>query len=295
MTIPPVCDYEGSNYQHSFWDTGQRAYEDAAEMLALKHLLTDGGKRLLELGAGAGRNTPRYSGFDQVVLLDYSTTQLAQARQRLGSDSRYLFIAADAYRLPFADAQFDAATIIRTLHHFKDAPLALEQTRRVLADGATLLLEFANKRNLKAMLRYLLRQQSWSPYTLEQVEFATLNFDFHPRQVNIWLEQRGFIIERRLAVSLFRLSFLKRVFPLRALLALESTFQILGACCPVSPSVFLRARVPGQSADLPEKLTFRCPACLSLELKETKVAISCRACGRVYPLQEGIYNFKVND
>ena len=28
MNTPPVCDYEGSDYQQSFWDAGQRAYED---------------------------------------------------------------------------------------------------------------------------------------------------------------------------------------------------------------------------------------------------------------------------
>ena len=80
---PPVCDYEGSTYQQTFWDTGQRAYEDQSEARALRALLPGGGRRLLEIGAGAGRNTPRYTGFEQVVVLDYSRTQLEQARARL--------------------------------------------------------------------------------------------------------------------------------------------------------------------------------------------------------------------
>ena len=54
---PPVCDYEGSDYQDRFWEEGGRAYEDGAEVLALKRLLPKGGRHLLELGAGAGRNT----------------------------------------------------------------------------------------------------------------------------------------------------------------------------------------------------------------------------------------------
>ena len=85
MTNPPVCDYEGSDYQTSFWDKGGREYEDRTEAIALKRLLPKSGRLLLELGAGAGRNTPRYLGFDRVVLLDYSRTQLEQAQQRLGS------------------------------------------------------------------------------------------------------------------------------------------------------------------------------------------------------------------
>ncbi len=117
----PICNYEGSDYQSSFWERGGRAYEDAVEGVALKRLMPRGGRRLLELGAGAGRNTPRYRGFEQITLLDYSLTQLRQARLHLsdsGPDGASLrYVAADIYRLPFVPASFDAATMIRTLHH----------------------------------------------------------------------------------------------------------------------------------------------------------------------------------
>ena len=77
QSTPPVCDYTDSDYQTSFWEQGGRAYEDRAEAVALRRLLpTEGGQRLLELGAGAGRNTPRYAGYGHIVLLDYSETQL---------------------------------------------------------------------------------------------------------------------------------------------------------------------------------------------------------------------------
>ena len=81
---PPVCNYEGSDYQTSFWEQGGREYEDRAEAIALQRMLPESGKLMLELGAGAGRNTPRYAGFERIVVLDYSTTQLAQAQQKLG-------------------------------------------------------------------------------------------------------------------------------------------------------------------------------------------------------------------
>jgi len=102
MATPPVCSYEGSDYQARFWDQGDRAYEDRVEAIALRRLLPPGGARLLELGAGAGRNTPRYAGFDHIVLVDYSRTQLEQALQRLGTGPRYTFVSADIYRLLFA-------------------------------------------------------------------------------------------------------------------------------------------------------------------------------------------------
>src|SRR3990172_12775973 len=110
---PPICDYEGSDYQVSFWERGNRAYEDRVEAIALKRLLPQAGKMLLEVGAGAGRNTSRYLGFERIVLLDYSRTQLQQAQERLGQNDRYMFVAADAYRLPFVPGLFDAATTIR--------------------------------------------------------------------------------------------------------------------------------------------------------------------------------------
>src|SRR5512141_2984927 len=98
----PVCSYEGSDYQASFWEQGNRAYEDGCEAVALKRLLPSTGKRLLELGAGAGRNTTRYEGYEEITLVDFSRTQLEQARARLGDSSRYRYVAADIYHLPFA-------------------------------------------------------------------------------------------------------------------------------------------------------------------------------------------------
>src|SRR5512140_3642338 len=81
---PPVCDYEGADYQTRFWEQGRREYEDRSEAIAIQRLLPPTGNLLRELGAGAGRNTPRYGGYRRVVLLDYSRTQLKQAQERLG-------------------------------------------------------------------------------------------------------------------------------------------------------------------------------------------------------------------
>jgi ubiquinone/menaquinone biosynthesis C-methylase UbiE len=222
---PPVCDYEGSDYQSSFWDTGQRAYEDQVEAIALKRMLPVSGKLMLEVGAGAGRNTPRYVGFERVVLMDYSTTQLKQAQERLGRSDKFIYVAADVYRLPFVPGLFDAATMIRVLHHMADAPLALASIRETLQPGATFILEYANKRNIKAILRYLFRRQDWSPFSLEPVEFIELNFVFHPKAVRAWLKDTNFEIQRQLTVSHFRLNLLKRLIPLKLLVGMDSLLR----------------------------------------------------------------------
>lgn len=289
---PPVCDYEGSDYQSAFWDSGGREYEDRVEEIALRRLLPASGDLLLELGAGAGRNTPRYNGFKRVVLLDYSRTQLQQARQRLGDSARYLYVAADIYRLPFVPALFDAATMIRTLHHMANAPLALQQVRQTLKANAVFILEFANKQNLKAILRYAFRRQSWNPFSLEPVEFAALNFDFHPRAVRAWLAECGFEVQQTLTVSHFRLSLLKRLLPLGLLVGMDSLAQWSGRWWQLTPSVFMRAQAKGGAAAAPQGQFFRCPECGRFPLNEEGDHLGCSACGRRWEIRDGIYDFR---
>lgn len=290
---PPVCNYEGSDYQTSFWEQGGRAYEDACEAIALKKLLPAHGQHLLELGAGAGRNTPRYTGYSQITLVDYSRTQLLQARARLGEGPRYRFVAADIYRLPFVNDAFDGATMIRTLHHMADAPKALTEIRRVLALNANFILEYANKRNWKSMLRYLLKKQSWSPYSLDPIEFETLNFDFHPKAIRQWLNLAGFKVEKTLTVSHFRVGFLKRAVPTKVLAGLDNALQWTGSFAQFTPSVFLSLRAASGGEQPGPESFFACPAC-GAPLKDTPPLITCPNCGHTYPVADGIYDFRVN-
>ncbi len=299
MTTPPVCDYEGSDYQTSFWDRGGRQYEDLAEAAALKRLLPAAGHLMLELGAGAGRNTLRYQGFDRIVLLDYSLSQLEQARTRLGDSARFIYVAADIYKLPFRDAKFDAATMIRTLHHMAQAPAALKQVRRVLQPGSIFILEFANKLNLKSILRYWLGKQSWSPFTPEPVEFVSLNFDFHPKEVKKWLAELGFEIQNMLSVSFFRLGLLKRIIPAKILASLDNILQPSGKLFQLTPSVFVRAQLKNWqslNSSSPDSLEivdlFRCPECESHPLQDQVDFLVCPACGKKWSHCAGIYDFR---
>ena len=289
---PPLCDYEGSDYQKTFWDEGGRAYEDKAEEIALKRLLPKSGKLLLEIGAGAGRNTPRYQGYERIVLLDYSRTQLQQAQERLGKSDRYIYVAADAYKLPFVDGLFDGATMIRTLHHIKDAPLVLRQVRRILQPSAKFILEYASKLNLKAILRYTLGRQNWSPFTPEQVEFVALNFDFHSKTIRKWLKEENFRLERQLTVSHFRIAIIKRVFPASFLAWLDSLAQLTGNWWQLTPSVFTLNTAIGESKIASEGAFFQCPQCQHAPLDETPEMLTCTNCNTKYAIRKGIYDFR---
>lgn len=296
-TTPPVCNYEGSDYQTSFWDKGGREYEDRTEAIALKRLLPQSGRLLLELGAGAGRNTPRYVGFNRIVLLDYSRTQLEQAQQRLGVSDKYIYVAADAYRLPFVDGLFDAATMIRVLHHMADAPKALGQVRNVLGANGVFILEFANKLNLKAILRYWFGKQAWNPFTLEPVEFVKLNFDFHPKAIRQCLTGLGFSIEKTLTLSHFRMGFLKRIIPTSILVFFDSILQWTGAFIQVTPSVFVKANLVGRDAIPPYGQDgilsyFKCPDCGQHPLADKKEYLECSNCKKKWGVKDGIYDFR---
>jgi ubiquinone/menaquinone biosynthesis C-methylase UbiE len=294
MNQLPVCDYEGSPYQQVFWDNADRLYEDLAESLAIKALIPPLGGRLLELGAGAGRNTTRYKGFEEIVLLDYSVSQLEQARAKLGSSRQYLYVSANIYQLPFAPGSFQAATMIRTMHHMVEPMAALVEINRVLAPDAFFLLEYANKRNIKSILRFLIGRQKWNPFLHESIEFAPLNFDFHPHQMAEWLENVGFRIQRQLTISHFRNAGLKKLFSAESLARLDLLIGQTGGLFQFSPSVFLAARAKGNAA-VNTDLAFQCPECHSGPLQQSSLGhdefLLCENCGRRWGILDGIYNF----
>jgi ubiquinone/menaquinone biosynthesis C-methylase UbiE len=289
---PPLCDYEGSGYRADFWEGKGRDYEDRTERIALRRLLPPRGRRVVHLGAGFGRMTNELGGYEQVIVLDYSRTMLRDAQNRLGTDKRYLYVAADIYHLPLANGSCDAAVMERVIHHMADVPAALAQIRAVLAPGAPFVLEYASKRNLKAILRYGLRRQEWNPFDLEPVELVKLNFDFHPEYMARCLQNAGFKTERRLALSYFRLGVFKRVVPLSLLVALDRLLQPTGQIAPFSPSIFTLncavGETPPAAGDGP---LFKCLNCGG-PLHQDHHAMVCENADGRWAIHDGIYDFK---
>lgn len=290
---PPILNYDdkgGASYKTDFWQGQGRDYEDRVERIALERLLQPAqGQRLLELGAGFGRLSDFFTGYQQVILLDYSKTQLQDARTRLG-DEKYIYVAANIYQLPIAEGICDAATMIRVLHHFVDAPAALAQIRKALSPGALFILEYANKRNLKAMLRHAIGKQEWSPYTEEPIEFYKLHFDFHPSYIQKTLQNLGFETRQRLPVSFFRLGILKRTVPTGILTALDSGLQKSGML--VTPSIFTQNYTAGTRPTQLSSNLFKCPACSSIELQTQTDKLVCQTCGKHWSTSDGIYDFR---
>jgi ubiquinone/menaquinone biosynthesis C-methylase UbiE len=296
----PVMDYEGSQYRADFWVGQGRAYEDATERLALQRLMPANGGRIAEIGAGFGRLADLYRGYEQVILFDYSRTLLRDAARELGSDSRFVFVAGNIYSMPLASNILDTLVMVRVMHHLADIPLALAQLRRLLHRHSAAVIEYANKRNLKAMLRWGMRKQSWSPFERQPVEFVELNYDFHPDWMEAQMRTAGFQVHRRYGVSHFRLPQLKRRVPAGQLAQLDARLFRIGGTFPVSPSVFLYTGAPGaasrpalSSAPAEVHHLFRCPQCGCERLERAGDGrVCCPQCGLYYLQHAGVWDLK---
>lgn len=298
--MPRICNYEGSRYRTDFWEGQQREYEDRVERLAIQKMLPPTGQRLIEIGAGFGRLADLYTGYDQVVLMDYARTQLEDAQRYLNDDGRFVYVVADVYSLPFADNLFDALTMVRVMHHLADVPAALVELQRVVAPGGAAVIEYASKFHLKALLRWLLRRQAWSPFDQAPLEFVDMNFDFHPAWMRRQFQAAGFSIQNIRTVSHFRLPLLKRLLPTAWLVALDSLAQLSGNWWQLTPSVFVQAGPVKSTVSAPTDL-FRCPACHAANLsRHTSPAdfpggdlLVCPQCQRRWTFKDGIYDFKM--
>jgi SAM-dependent methyltransferase len=255
-------------------------------------MLPPHGERLCEIGAGFGRLADFYRGYARVILLDYSLSMLRDARTRLQNDPRFLFVAADLYNLPLADSALDTAVTVRVLHHVTNIPNAFREIARVVRPRGIYVAEFANKRHIKAVLRYVLMRREPNPFTLEPYEFVKLNLDFHPRYIQAELAKNGFVIDNRRAVSTFRLALLKRVIPASILASLDGAIQRPTSSLQLSPSIFLRTHSTKPGEPALNLALWRCPACGSTEIAESAYEMACRGCANVYPIVDGIIDFK---
>lgn len=102
------------------------------------------GERVLEVGCGNGLlagEMARQVGLEgRITGVDISAPMIAMARDANIGRANVEFTKADAARLPFADASFDAAVTVQCLCFVPDVRLALAEVFRVLRPGGRLVV-----------------------------------------------------------------------------------------------------------------------------------------------------------
>ncbi|MGM0366427.1 MAG: methyltransferase domain-containing protein [Actinomycetota bacterium] len=299
-------DYENYDYRQ-FWEDDRRLYEDMSERIALKKMLAPIKHRsgvFADVGCGYGRLFNEYKDFGTILLLDYSMKNLKVAKDNIG---KYLgpghrklssvhFIAADALKLPIRSDMVDVLMTVRVVHHLSSPQFYFDQVYRVLKGGGTYILEFANKRNAKNILRGLVGRMDTSPYSLTPSRVGETILNYHPAYILGMLAQREFKVLKMLSVSNFRLQAVKKIVPLKALLALENFYQNVFSLLNFGPSIFLKAELLKKPKNYvrPEGIEdiLACPQCSQPELNLEPDRVRCTVCGREYPVKGGIFNFK---
>jgi SAM-dependent methyltransferase len=131
--------------------TGERLIPDAQahELVAAEHLARyrwaarlARDRRVLDAACGEGYGTAmlRDAGAREAAGVDVDAETVEHARSRYGLDIR----CADIAKLPWADGAFDLVVSFETIEHVEDAPRAVAELRRVLADDGVLVVSTPN-------------------------------------------------------------------------------------------------------------------------------------------------------
>jgi ubiquinone/menaquinone biosynthesis C-methylase UbiE len=302
-------DYENYDYRE-FWENNKRLYEDRAERIALRGLLGGVEKKnkiFFDIGCGYGRLFNEYMDFGTIFLVDSSLNNLKNARNRIRNFlndnpekmSSIYFIASDASSIPVRSDCADVILTVRIIHHLENPGDYFDEVSRILKSKGLYLLEFANKRNLKNILRFFTGKMEVSPFNLTPSRVGETILNFHPEYIYKLLKERSFSINKIISVSNFRINFLKRIPGTEILIFFEKIYQKFFSFKPLGPSIFLKTRLDKKDLKSgcegkrkPEDILV-CAFCKKPALVFYDDKIICRNCGRTFVKEEGIFNFKV--
>ena len=123
-------------WQDGFTEGADPEYEEQMLPIAAERLV--GASRVLDVGSGEGQlaRLAVKAGATTVVGVDPTWAQVAEGRRR-GGGAHYA--RAEAARLPFADASFDAVVACLVFEHIEAVDDALAEVGRVLEPGGRFL------------------------------------------------------------------------------------------------------------------------------------------------------------
>ncbi len=148
------------------------------------------GERVLDIAAGTGTSSEPFAdqGID-VVPADFSLGMLRVGHRRRAD---LAFTAADAMRLPFADASFDVVTMSFGLRNVSDPDAAMREFHRVTKPGGRFVLcEFSQPTNgtfRTVYSKYLMRSL---PAIARTVSSNPESYVYLAESIQAWPDQRA--------------------------------------------------------------------------------------------------------
>lgn len=235
------------NYLH-YWDG--RAYEHAAEELALKRLLKGKHfKTAVDIGGGYGRLCvflERYA--DKVILAEPSQQQLDIAKEFLKDHPEIDRKLMQADDMQLKDGSIDLLTMIRVMHHLPDPSVEFSEIARVLSDEGYAIVEVANYAHFRNRLKHIVKGKKLpvkpvdirSEANKREEEIAFVNHN--PNTVIRHFEHAGLEVASILSVSNLRSPGLKKVVPRSVMIGAERLMQKPLAGLYFGPSIFFLVR-----------------------------------------------------
>jgi SAM-dependent methyltransferase len=144
------------------------------------------GRRLLEVGAGTGREGHELARRGAwVSALDFSPEALRLSRQVSGQAR---LVRGDALATPFPEGSFDLVYHQGLLEHFRDPLRLLRENYRILKHGGLVLVDVPQRYHLYTLMKHaLIAMGKW---------FAGWETEFSPGQIRALVERAGFRCER---------------------------------------------------------------------------------------------------
>ena len=242
------------NYDYPAYWIG-REYEHESEVLAIRGFLDKipKVKTILEVGAGFGRLVPSYGFRAKKVILTEPSGKLLRISKLSYPEKNFSFVQTTAENISkkIRKESVDLAICVRVVHHIEKIDELINNVCRVLKKKGYFILEFANKKHLKATLLEFLKGNFTFPLeifpsdkrSLRSIKANSLPFlNYHPDEIKRKLLECDFKIIKTRSVSNIRSPFLKRHLSTEALLSLEKLLQIPLSYVNFGPSIFVLAQ-----------------------------------------------------
>jgi ubiquinone/menaquinone biosynthesis C-methylase UbiE len=181
--------------QREHWDRFWRAVDTVDEVYSnegrvasqIEQFLSVEGKRILEVGAGSGRDGIQLAANGaRVVSLDYSIPSLSMIGSQLDGRTLISLCCGDAFSLPFEDETFDVVFHQGLLEHFRNPGDLIAENRRVLKKGGLLLVDVPQRYHYYTVIKHLMiALGSW---------FAGWETEYSAGQLERLLERHSFSI-----------------------------------------------------------------------------------------------------